>query len=142
MPFLFGELDQIVQTYLRVLSKRRGVANTTVKALMSKYPNIVGKTDIDPSGWAKSFLSEFCKTKKNLVKSRYPRTDLQRIIGFIFLRYLVSNIPEALIININQTPIKYVPVDNETLGAQDEHSATTEDGADKRYVTKHSQYHV
>ena len=56
MSFLFGELDQMVQTYLRVLRKRRGVANTTVKALMSKYPNVAGKTDIDSSGWAKSFF--------------------------------------------------------------------------------------
>lgn len=64
MPFLFGELDQMVQTYLRVLSKRRGVANTTVKALMSKYPKVFGKTDIDSSGWTKSFFIRILQNKE------------------------------------------------------------------------------
>ena len=46
-PFLLGELDEMVRKYLLTLSKRGGVINTTVanataKALMSKYPHVVG----------------------------------------------------------------------------------------------------
>ena len=45
-PLMLGELDIMVQTYLRALSKRgevvnTSVANATAKALISKYPNIV-----------------------------------------------------------------------------------------------------
>ena len=54
-PLMLGELDSMVQTYLRALSKRGGVVNTSVanataKALISKYPNIVNPgVDIESS---------------------------------------------------------------------------------------------
>ena len=50
-PYLLGELDEMVRKYLVSLSKRGGVVSTTVanataKALMSKYPHVVGEIDI------------------------------------------------------------------------------------------------
>ena len=61
-------------------------------------------------------------------------------IEFLFLHDIESkvekyNIPSALIINIDQAPLKYVPVGNETLAARGEQSVTIEGSADKRSIT-------
>ena len=45
------------------------------------------------------------------------------------------NIPSELIINIDQTPLKYVPVGNTTLAPRGETSVTVEGSADKRMIT-------
>ena len=77
-PYLLGDLDEMVKTYLLTLSKRGGVINTTVanetaKALMSKYPHVVGEIDVDSSRWAKSLF-----TRMNFVKRGKPRGHIRR----------------------------------------------------------------
>ena len=59
---------------------------------------------------------------------------------FVFLHEIVSivekhKIPPALIINIDQPPLKYVSVGNETLAPRGETSVTIEGSADKRSIT-------
>ena len=68
-PLLLGELDEMVWKYLLTLSKRGGVinaavANATAKALMSKYPHVVGQIDVDSSRWAKSLFSRMNFVKR------------------------------------------------------------------------------
>ena len=46
------------------------------------------------------------------------------------------NIPPELILNINQAPLKYVPVGNETLTPRGETSVTIEGSSDKRSITR------
>ena len=55
-PLLLGELDAMVQKYLRAASNRGAVISKTsavsaAKALLQKYPNIVGKIDLESSSW-------------------------------------------------------------------------------------------
>ena len=136
-PLLLGELDEMVRKYLLTLSKRGGVINTTVanptpKALMSKYPHVVGQIDVDSSRWAKSLFS-----RTNFVKRRY---GARKEIEFLFLHEIVSivekhKIPPALIVNIDQTPLKYVRVGNETLAPRGETSVTIEGSVDKHSIT-------
>ena len=145
-PLLLGELDDMVRKYLVNLSRRGGVINTTVanataKALMSKYPYVVGQVDVDSSRWAKSLFSRmnFVKRRKTSFKVDIP-DGARKEIEFLFLHEIVSlvekhKIPPALIINIDQTPIKYVPVGNETLAPRGETSVTIEGSADKRSIT-------
>ena len=57
-PSLLDELDIIVQVYLRELSSSGTASNTniakaTAKALIQRYPDIVGNIDIDSSSRAK-----------------------------------------------------------------------------------------
>ena len=117
----------MVQIYLRALSKRGGVVNTTVanatsKALIcNKYPNTVGYIDIESNRWAKSLFTRmnFVKRRKTSSKVDIPE-GAHKEIEFLFLHDIVSKveqykIPPALIVNFDQTPIKYVPVGNETL---------------------------
>ena len=79
------------------------------------------------------------KRRKTSSKVDIP-DGARKEIEFIFLHEIVSivekhKIPPALIINIDQTPLEYVPVGNETLAPKGEMSVTTEGSADKRSLT-------
>ena len=95
------------------MSKRRGIANTlvadaTAKALMHKYPNVEGETDIYSSRWCYCLF-----TRINFVK-RW-KTSSKRFRRDIVWKAEKYNIPPVLIINIVQTPLNYVSFGNETL---------------------------
>ena len=56
-PLLLGKFDEMVQTYIHGLSSRGAVitwavANAAAKALMKKYPGVIGEIDVDSSYWA------------------------------------------------------------------------------------------
>ena len=60
-PLMLGEIDQMVQTYIKAVSSRGGLvtrtlANAAAKTLMARYPNLVGNIDVDSSSWAKSLF--------------------------------------------------------------------------------------
>ena len=111
------------------------------KALMSKYPHVVGQIDVDSSRWAKSLFSRMNFVKRRKTSSKVDIPDgARKEIEFLFLHEIVSivekhKIPPALIINIDQAPLKYVPVGNETLAPRGETSVTIEGSADKRSIT-------
>ena len=125
-PLMLGELDSMIQSYIKSLSNRGGVVNTvianaTAKALMKRYPNIVGEIDVDNSRWAKCLFQRmnFVKRRKTLSKVDIPE-GARKEIEYIFLHEIVSlveefHIPNSLILNLDQTPLKYVPVGDETM---------------------------
>ena len=117
------------------------VANATAKVLMSKYPYGVGRIDVHSPGWVKSFFVRlnFIKRRKTSSKVNIP-DGAQKETEFLFLHEVISkvekhDIPPALIINIDQKPLKYVPVRNETLAAEGEHSVMIKLSADKWLIT-------
>ena len=68
-------LYEMVQTYIHGLSSRGAVitwavANAAVKALMKKYPGVIGEIDVDSSYWAQSLFRRmgFTKRRKTLTK--------------------------------------------------------------------------
>ena len=70
----------MVRKYLLSLTKRGGVVNTTVanataKALMSKYPHVVGEVDVDSSRWAKSLFSQMNFVKRSKAASNVDIPD-------------------------------------------------------------------
>ena len=55
-PLMLGDLDKMVQTYIKAVSSRgavinKGLAKATAKALIQRYPDVVGNVDIDSSSW-------------------------------------------------------------------------------------------
>ena len=61
-------------------------------------------------------------------------------IEYLFLHDIVDTvekyeIPLSLILNLDQTPLKYVPVGNETMALSDSQSVTIEGNSDKRCIT-------
>ena len=120
-PYLLGELDKMVQKHMRSLSKKGSVINTTVanataKAVISKYPYVAGDIDVDSSRWIKSLFVRMNFVKRRKTSSKVDIPDKARKeIEFLFLHEIVNkvekhNIPLELILNIDQIPLKYVPV--------------------------------
>ena len=123
----------MVQKHIRSLSKKGSVSNTTVAnatatALISKYPYVAGDIDVNFSRWTKSLFARMNFVKRRKTSSKLGIPDKARKeIEFLFLHEIVTkvekhNIPPELILNIDQTPLKYVPVGNETLAPRGETS--------------------
>ena len=125
-PYLLGKLDEMVQKRIRSLSKKGSVinttvANTTAKALISKHPYVAGDIDGNSSRRAKSLFARMNFVKRRKISSKVDIPDkAHKEIEFLFLHEIVTkvekhNIPPELILNIDQTLLKYVPVGDETL---------------------------
>ena len=87
-------------------------------------------------GQKADFPSEFCQHRQRWIFLMGFRKEIQ----FLYLHYIVSkvkkdDIPSAIVVNIDQTPLKYVPVGNEIMTAKGEHSVTIEVSLDKRSIT-------
>ena len=62
-------------------------------------------------------------------------------IEYVFLHDIVDTvekykIPLSLILNLDQTPLKYVPIGNETMALSGSKSVTIEGSSDKRCITR------
>ena len=146
-PYLVGEPDEMVQKQIRSLSKKGSVinaiaANATAKALISKFPYVAGDIHVNSSRWAKILFARmnFVNRKKTSSKADIP-DKARKEIEFLFLHEIVTkvekhSIPPELILNIDQTPSKYLPVGNETLAPRDETCVTIEGNSDKRSITR------
>ena len=125
-PLMLGELNSMIQSYIKSLSNHGGVVNTvianaTAKMLMKRYPNVVGEIDVNNLRWAKILFQRttFVKRRKTSSKVDIPK-GTRKEIEYIFLHEIVSlveefHIPNSLILNLDQTPLKYVPVGDETM---------------------------
>lgn len=145
-PLLLGELDAMIQTYITSISSRGCVVNSVIaksaaKALIARYPDAVGNVDIESSTWTKSLFKRmgFVNRRKTSSKVDIP-DDARKEIEYIFLHDIVSlveehKIPESLILNLDQTPSKYVPVGNSTLAKKGASCVVIAGSADKRCIT-------
>ena len=111
-PLMLGELDSMVQKYLLAASNRgavvsRASAVSAAKALLKKYPNVVGNIDLDSSQWAKSLF-----IRMGFVKRRFTSTKVdipekaRKEIEYQFYHEIVSkveryHIPNELVINLD-----------------------------------------
>ena len=78
-PLLLGDIDQMVQTYIKSVSLRGGLimstlANAAAKGLMARYPNMITNIDIHSSSWAKSLFRRmgFVRRMKTSSKVTIP----------------------------------------------------------------------
>ena len=145
-PLLLGELDAMVQSYIKAVSSHGTLANSSLsvasgKALIQKCRDAVGNIDIDSSSWTKSLFKRMGYVRRMKTSSKVKVPDGARHeIKFLFHYEIVTrikerNIPGPMIININQTPLKYVPTSIFTLAEKGATSVTMEGGSDKRCIT-------
>lgn len=145
-PLLLGELDSMVQSYLTAQSKKGcvinvSIANATARALINRYPNSVGNIDIESSSWARSIFRRmgFVRRRKTSSKIEIPEAA-RKEIEYLFHHEIVSfkekfDIPSSLILNLDQTPLKYAPVSNMTMAEKGSKSVVIEGAEDKRMIT-------
>ena len=144
---MLGKLDAMVQSYIKSISSRGAIVNSSVaiatgKVLVQKYPNAVGNIDIDLSSWTKNLFKRMGYFHRLNTSSKVKILDDARLeIEFLFHHGIFStiekhNISDSTIINIDQVPLKYVPRSNFFLVEKETTSVTIEGGSDKRYITE------
>ena len=143
-PLLLGELDAMVQSYIKAVSSRGALVSLAIaagKALIHKYPNVVGNINIVSSSWTKSLFESMGYVRRMKTSSKIKIPDgARRETEFLVHHEIVimiekHNIPVSMIINIDQTPLKYVPTSNFILAENETTPITMEGGSGKRCIT-------
>ena len=108
---------------------------SAAKVIMERYPRLIGSVDIESSHWAQSLFRRmsFRRRQATTSKLEIPEGALKEI-KMLFHHDIVTkvakfNIPDSLIINLDQTPTKYVPVGRTTK------TVTIKGSTEKRTIT-------
>ena len=146
-PLLLGnKIDAMVQKYIIASSNRgnvisRSIATSTAKALISRNPGYVGQIDLESSSWAQSLFRQmgFFRRRGTTAKLEIPDGAFKEV-QLLFTHDIVYkvdkyNIPDSLIINIDQTPTKYVRVSRSTLAKKNSKAVAIKGSSDKRSIT-------
>ena len=124
---MLGTLDEKVKTFLHVLRRKGDVVNTvvpvaTAKALIARSPDEHLKClDLDSSYWAKSLFRRMGFTKRTCTTSKPKIPELAKKEAKLIFQHQIADlvechsIPLSLVMNFDQTPLKYAPVANQTL---------------------------
>ena len=143
---MLDEIDGMVQTYLRPLTKRGGVINAvvtnpTAKTLISKYPNAVANADTKSSRWAQSLLTRMNFVKRRKIPSKVKTPErAQKEIEFHFLHHIISMVAEYhtlpdLIVNIIRHLSNRFLLEMVSWKKKVTKDVTIEGSADKRCLT-------
>ena len=146
-PLLLGDLDSMVQISNRQPSNRGGVvnraiANATAQAFLMLYRNLVGEINMCSSFWAQSLFRKMGFKKRRKTSLAVDKPDFARKeIKYLFIHDIVDTVERykillSLILNLDQTPLKYVPVGNETIALSGTKSVTIEGSYDKRCINR------
>ena len=102
-PLMLGELDEMVRSYIKAVSSRGALVNSsltkaTTKTLTQKYPHAVGNIDIDSPSWAKSLFKRMCFVRWMKTSSKVTIPDVaRREIEFLFHHEIVTMIEKHVI---------------------------------------------
>ena len=136
----------MVQTYIKQLSNRGGVvnraiANATAQVLLIRHPNLVGEINVCSSFWAQSLFRRMgFKTRRKLLSAVDIPDSARKEIEYLSLHDIADTVekvkvPLSHILNLDQMPLKYVPVGNEAMALSGAKSVTIEGSSDKCYIT-------
>ena len=119
-PLLLGSLDQMVQRFLLSLRKTGGlvfsaVAISAPKALIARNPQYnLSHIDLDSSHWPQSLFQRmgFKKRMRTTGKVEIPE-GARKEAELLYLHNIVTivekyEIPHSLIMNLDQTLLKYI----------------------------------
>ena len=145
-PLLLGGLDQMVLRFLLSLRGTGGLASSAVaisaaKALIARNPQYnLSHIDLDSSHWAQSLFRRmgFKKRMRTTGKVEIPE-GARKEAELLYLHNIVTivekyEIPHSLIMNLGQTPLKYIPEMNQTMAKQNSKPVSIAGSSDKRSV--------
>ena len=105
---------------------------------MTRNPHLIDNVDVESSHWAQSLYRRmgFCRGQVTTSKLEIPEGTLKEI-KLLFHHDIASkvekfSIPHSLIINLDQTPTKYVPVGRTTLAKKNTKTVPIKGRSDKR----------
>ena len=122
-----------------MISRAGSIAATT--ALLKKYTKIVGKIDLESWYWAKSLFMRMGYVQRKNTSSKVEISDKGwKEIEYQFHFDIVSkvekyNIPDALIINLDQTPSYLAPCKKFTMAPKGSTNVAIHGCDDKRTIT-------
>ena len=136
----------MVQSNITVVSSCGTFMNSRLaiaadKAFIQKYTNTVGNIDTSSSSWTSSLFKRMGCVRRMKISPKVKIPDgARREIELLLHHEIITtiekhNIPGSMTINIDQTPLKYVPTSNFTLKEKRTTSVTMKGGSDKRCIT-------
>ena len=146
-PLLLGGLDQMVQRFLLSVRRTGGlvssaIATAAANALIARNPQFdLGHIDLDSSSWSQSLFRRmgFKRRMRTTGKVEIPE-GAKKEAELLFLHNIVETvekyqIPHSFIINLDQTPLKYIPAMNHTMAKQNSKNVAIAGSSDKRSIT-------
>ena len=120
---MLGKIDLMVQDYLRAVRRRGGVVNksvaiSVVKALIKRHPESqLDHIDLDNATWARSLFHrmKFVRRMGTTGKVQIPEEIEISYLHAIVRTIEENNIPTSLVMNLDQTPTKFIPGTNKTM---------------------------
>ena len=136
----------MVQKHIIASSNRgnvisRSIATSTAKVLISCNPGCVGQIHLESYSWAQSLFRrmDFVRRRGTSAKLEIPdgafKEAQQLLTHDIVSKVDRYNILDSLIINIDQTLTKYVPVSRSTLTKKNSKAAAIKSSSEKRSIT-------
>ena len=144
---MLGSLDEMVQRYIRGYRSCGGPVNSLIavsiaKVLITRNPQLnLGHLDLDSSSWAKSLFKRMGFTRRMKTTGKVEIAEgAKQEAELLFLHNIVTlieehNIPENLVMNLDLTPLKYVPVSHNAMGKKGVKSVSIAGSGDKRGIT-------
>ena len=128
-PPMLGSIDQKKRDFLIALRHRRGIVSSTIaiavgKAFISESCDESVKNLCIEQSWAESLFRRMGFVQRMSTTAKVPIPDKARKeIEFVFMHKIVKkiekyNIPHDLVINADQTPLRYVPAGRSTLAVR------------------------
>ena len=104
-PLLLGDIDQMVQSYIKAVRARGGhisylLEEATAKALIERHPEMnLGHIHIEDTTWARSLFKRMGFRKRGGTTAKVPIPDeVKKEIELTFLHEVVNTIEEQNIL--------------------------------------------
>ena len=144
---MLGSIDEKVKNFLLILRRKGGVVNsvvaiaaaqTLIQKSSDKHLKCIGLVS---SSWTQSLFRRmgFVRRMRTTGKPEIPDQAVKKA-KLLFQHQIVSiveddEIPESLIMNFDQTPLKYAPVSNGTFAKKGSKHIPITGGAFKESIT-------
>ena len=137
----------MVQRFLLSLQRTGGpvssaVAISAAKALIAQNPQYnFSHIDLDPSHWAQNLFRRKGFKKRTQTTGKGEISEgARKEAELLYLHNIVPivekyEIPHSLIINLYQTPLKYIPAMNHAMAKQNSKSVSIAGSSDKHSIT-------
>ena len=129
-------VDEKSCNFLQIVRRKGGVANLVVAIARAK--NLIAKSDLEHlkaldlenSPWTNSLFRKmgFVRLAKTTSKPEIPEGTKNEAA-------LILLLPSSMLINIDQTPLKYAPVSNQTMAQKGSKQVSVEGSAYKNAIT-------
>ena len=144
---MFGEIDEMVQKFLLAVRKKGGAVNVVVsRSVVKVLIKLSGKKeleviDLDSRWWIQSLFRQmhFVRRTATISKVEIPK-GTKKEAELTLLHRIVSTvekyqIPISMILNLDQTSLKYAPCNRKTLAPKNSKHVAISGTSNKKTIT-------